>query len=289
MVTNRRIFIQQSALLTAGLMIKPNLSHSFHKQLGLQVYTLREQIPGNVSSVFEKVAAIGYKNIEPSGYTIPGKFWGLDAKAFKAVLESNNLVSTSGMYGVDVGPTANFEDLKHYIDVAALLGEKYIVITWLYEEWRKDADAYKAIAERMNRAGEMTKKAGIFMAYHNHNFEFTDMGGKTGYDILLKETDPALVKMEMDIYWIIRGGADPVKLFHQHPGRFALWHVKDMDKTNHLLNTGIGSGVIDFKKIFANAKLAGLDYAFLEQENFSGDPYESISKSAAYIKNELFN
>ncbi len=142
-------------------------------------------------------------------------------------------------------------------------------------------------AQRLNEAGELTKKAGIQMAYHNHDFEFKDFGGQTGYDILLKETDPKLVKMEMDIYWIVRGGTDPVTLFKKHPGRFALWHVKDMDKANPKLNTEIGTGSINFRKIFANAKLAGLDYAFVEQENFKIDPYQSIAQSAVYLKQAL--
>ncbi|RYD69534.1 MAG: sugar phosphate isomerase/epimerase, partial [Sphingobacteriales bacterium] len=126
--------------------------------------------------------------------------------------------------------------------------------------------------------------AGIQMAYHNHDFEFKDFDGKTGFDILLAETDPGLVKIEMDIYWVVRGGADPVDLFKKHPGRFPLWHVKDMDKTDPGRNTEVGTGKIDFKKIFAHAKLAGLDFPFVEQENFTIDPYESIAKSAAYLK-----
>lgn len=288
MTTNRRTFIQQAGLLSAGLMLKPSFSPRFHKKVGLQLYTVREQIAKDVPGVLAKVAAVGYTNVEPNGYTRKDKFWGMDAKAFKAILDTNNLITTSGLYGIDIGGQKDFDDLKHFADVANILGEKYVVIPWIFEEYRKTADDYKALADKMNKAGEVTKASGIHLAYHNHNFEFTDMGGgQLGYDLLLSNTDPKLVKMEMDIYWIVRGGADPVTLFNKYPGRFSLFHVKDMDKANPMINTEVGSGTIDFKTIFANAKLAGLDYAFVEQENFAMDWDASITKSAEYLKNEL--
>lgn len=289
MKTNRREFIQQASLLSAGLMIKPALLlPKLHKKVGLQLYTVREQIAKDVPGVLAKVAQAGYTNVEPNGYTRKDKFWGMDAKAFKAILDANNLITTSGLYGIDIGGEKDLDDLKHFADVANILGEKYVVIPWIFEEYRKTADDYKLLADKMNKAGEATKAVGVHLAYHNHNFEFTDMGGgKNGYELLLSNTDPALVKMEMDIYWIVRGGADPVELFKQHPGRFSLLHVKDMDKSNNNINTEIGTGTIDFKKIFSYQKLAGVDYAFVEQENFAMDWDKSISISANYLKNEL--
>ncbi len=288
MKTNRRTFIQQASLLSAGLMMKPSLAPRFHKNVGLQLYTVREQIAKDVPGVLAKVAAAGYTNVEPNGYTRKDKFWGMDAKAFKAILDANNLITTSGLYGIDIGGEKDLDDLKHFADVANILGEKYVVIPWIFEEYRKTADDYKVLADKMNKAGEATKAAGVHLAYHNHNFEFTDMGGgQLGYDLILANTDPKLIMMEMDIYWIVRGGADPVTLFNKYPGRFKLFHVKDMDKANHMINTEVGSGTIDFKKIFANAKLAGLDYAFVEQENFGMDWDASITQSANYLKHEL--
>jgi len=288
MKTDRRTFIQQAGLLSVGLMFKPSLVPRFHKTVGLQLYTVRDQIAKDVPGVLAKVAAAGYNNVEPNGYTRKDKFWGMDAKAFKSILDANNLITTSGLYGIDIGGEKDFDDLKHFADVANILGEKYVVIPWIFEEYRKTADDYKVLADKMNQAGEVTKAAGVHLGYHNHNFEFTDMGGgQLGYDLILSNTNPDLVKMEMDIYWIVRGGADPVTLFHKYPGRFKLFHVKDMDKANNLINTEVGSGTIDFKKIFANAKLAGLDYAFVEQENFGMDWDASITQSASYLKNEL--
>ncbi|CAL1518492.1 Inosose dehydratase [Chitinophaga sp. MM2321] len=281
---NRRTFIQRAGVLGTGLMLAPSAAFSFHKQTGIQLYTLGD-LGKDVKGGMQKVAAAGYKLVETSGYTDANKFWGLDAKAFRAVLTANNLQSPSGLYGIDL--KGDFEDLKRFVEAAVTVGQKYIVMPWLFEEWRQNADDYKFLAHKLNEAGEITQQANLQMAYHNHDFEFKDFGGQTGYDILLKETDARLVKMEMDIYWIVRGGADPVALFKKHPGRFALWHVKDMDKTDLKLNTEIGTGRIDFKKIFASAGLAGLDYAFVEQENFKMDPYKSIAASAAYLSKEL--
>jgi len=289
MKANRRQFIQQASLLSAGLMIKPaKYLPKFNKKVGLQLYTVREQIAKDVPGIIAKVAQAGYTNVEPNGYTRKDKFWGMDAKAFKAILDVNNLATTSGLYGIDIGGEKDLDDLKHFADVANILGEKYVVIPWIFEEYRKTADDYKVLADKMNKAGEATKAIGVSLAYHNHNFEFTDMGGgQNGYELILNNTDPSLVKMEMDIYWIVRGGADPIALFKKHPGRFKLWHVKDMDKTNHDLNTEVGTGTIDFKKIFTYAKMAGVEYAFIEQENFAIDWDKSIKLNADYLRDEL--
>ncbi|MEO6497926.1 MAG: sugar phosphate isomerase/epimerase [Mucilaginibacter sp.] len=280
-MSGRRRFIKQVGLLGSAMAIAPAFALSHKKQAGLQLYTLGD-INKDVNGSMKKVAAAGYSLVETSGYTEANRFWGVAAKEFKTIINNNGLTSPSGLYGIDM--KGDFEDLKKFIEAAATVGQKYLVAPWLYEEWRKTADDYKTIAHKLNEAGELTKKAGIQMAYHNHDFEFKDFGGKNGLDILLEETDPQLVKVEMDIYWIVRGGGDPVTLFKKYPGRFPLWHVKDMDKIDSKRNTEVGTGTIDFKNIFAHAKLAGLDYPFVEQENFTIDPYESIAKSAAYLK-----
>lgn len=288
MKTNRREFIQQASLLSAGLMIKPAaLLPKFNKKVGLQLYTVREQIAKDVPGVIAEIAEAGYTNVEPAGYTREGKFWGMEPKAFKALIDQHNLTSTSGLYGMDIGGQKNYDDVKHYCDVANIMGEKYIVISWLYEEYRKSIDDYKVLVDKMNKTGEVVKAKGLQLAYHNHDFEFQDIGGQHGYDIILNNTDPALVQMEMDIFWIVRGGADPIALFKQHPGRFKLWHVKDMNRNNHDLNTEVGTGTIDYKKIFPYAKLAGVEYAFIEQENFAMDWDKSIKLNADYLKDEL--
>ena len=134
----------------------------------------------------------------------------------------------------------------------------------------------------------MCKDAGLRLAYHNHDFEFQKQGETTGYQILLNETDKKLVDFELDLYWVVRSGNDPLKLFKENPGRFTMWHVKDMDKTNPALNAEVGTGSIDWKPIFAAAKLSGMKYFFVEHEtNYKPNPIESVAASCDYIKKNI--
>jgi sugar phosphate isomerase/epimerase len=156
------------------------------------------------------------------------------------------------------------------------------------EEKRNSIDKYKALTDRLNKAGEICKAANLQLAYHNHDFEFADFNGEHGYDILLKNTDSNLVKMELDLYWVVRAGYDPIALFAAHPGRFHLWHVKDMNKNDKTQNTEVCNGSMDFKTIFANAKLAGVKHYIVEQENnYVPDFFGSIAASNKQVKKLL--
>ncbi|MDB5148540.1 MAG: iolE 3 [Mucilaginibacter sp.] len=287
---NRKQFLKQVGLLSAGALAMPYLANAAPgKKVGLQLYSLRDQLPKDVKGVISKVAAAGYAGIETFGYTKSGGFWGLDAKTFSTLLKSNGLTTASGHYGMEQYFTkGNTDDLKTYIDAAHNTGQTYIVCPHLGEEYRKTPDDLKKVAARLNTIGQLFKSEGLKLAYHNHDFEFIPVGGSTLYDVILKETDPQLVKLEMDIYWVVRAGHDPATLLNQHPGRYVMVHIKDMDKQNHKLNTEIGSGIIDFKKMIPATKKAGVTNYILEQENYIDiDPYISITKSAAYIKNNL--
>ncbi len=288
---NRRKFLKQAGIISAGAMIAPQLlsAKAGDKVVGLQLYSLRDQLPKDVKGVIAKVAAAGYKEVETFGYSKAGGFWGLDAKAFSALLKANGLKTPSGHYGMDEyfvhGKTG---DLESYIDAANITGMEYIVVPSINGEVLKSADQFKMVADKMNKAAEICKKSGLKLGYHNHNFEWKPVDGTTFYDTLINNTDPALVNMEMDIFWVVRAGQDPVKLFEQHPGRFTLCHIKDRDKTNTDINTEIGKGSIDFKTILSHAKTAGLKHFIVEQENYIKiDPYVSIAESAAYVKNVL--
>jgi sugar phosphate isomerase/epimerase len=289
-MTSRRKFLTQAGLLSAGLMIAPRLlSAKATHVAGLQLYSLRDQLPKDVKGVIAKVAAAGYKEVETFGYSKQNGFWGLDAKAFSSLLKANGLTTPSGHFGMDEFLIHDkTEELESYIEAANATGMSYLVIPSINGEALKSADSFKKIAEKMNKAAEICKKSGLKLGYHNHNFEWKPIEGTTFYDTILKETDPKLVHMEMDIFWVVRAGQDPIKLFQKHPGRFALCHIKDRDKTQTDLNTEIGKGSIDFKTILSHSGQAGFKHFIVEQENYINiDPYISIAESAAYVKNVL--
>jgi sugar phosphate isomerase/epimerase len=298
---NRRSFIKTASMYSAALLAAPSMPSWLNKKspvIGLQLYTVRDAMQADVAGTLAKVAAIGYNSLEGATYTGTQKFYGMDAAAFKTVLKANGLVMRSCHYRVGEdnsgGPVTNgvmkgtiLNDWKKAVDDAAALGIQYMVCAWLSPKERLGLDHYKKLAGDFNKAAETCKAAGIQFCYHNHDFEFEQQDGKYPYDVLLDETDATLVKMEMDLYWVNKAGQDPVKLFEKHPGRFPLWHLKDMDNTSAHAFTEVGNGTIDFKKIFTHAKTAGMKYFFVEQDKCPGSPFDSISKSIAYIKANL--
>jgi sugar phosphate isomerase/epimerase len=287
-MNSRRNFIKQTGIAAAATLILPSFTYAKSKVVGLQLYTLREELPKDVRGVMAKVAQAGYKEVETYGYSVESKYWGLSPMAFKNVLIENGLKAPSGHFGLDnYIKDGSDTELKSYIEAANTLGSEYVTVPYLGDDLRRSADDYKKIAARLNEAGKLCKASGLKLAYHNHDFEFTPWGDTTGYEVMLKETDPKLVDFEMDIYWVIRSGKDPVKLFRAHPGRFTMWHIKDMDKADNKLNTEVGSGSIDFASLYKHAKVAGLKHSIMEQENFSMDPFASIKQSCDHIKAEL--
>lgn len=285
MPATRRDFIKQSSLLTAGFFLNKEDLFKKKKPVGVQLYTLRNQISKDPKGTLEKVAQLGYKQVETFGYS-NRKWFNLAPAELSSILKNNGLSSPSG----HTYPGSFFlkggweEEWKRAVEDSKTLGQEFITIPWLEEAYRKDADNYKKIAEGLNKAGGVAKEGGLKLAYHNHDFEFATVNGQTGFDILTKNTDAKLVHFELDLYWAVKAGHDPVKLFQQHPGRFAMWHIKDMDNTPQKFFTEVGSGVIDFKPIFKNAKLSGMKYFFVEQDECPGSPFDSIAKSIGYLK-----
>jgi len=284
MPATRRDFIKQSSLLAAGFFINKEDVFKKKKPVGVQLYTLRNQISKDPKGTLEKVAQLGYKQVETFGYG-KRKWFNLTPAELSSILKNNGLSSPSGhTYPGSFFLKGGWEDeWKMAVEDSKTLGQEFITIPWLEEAYRKDADNYKKIAEGLNKAGSMAKQGGLKLAYHNHDFEFATVNGQTGFDILTKNTDAKLVHFELDLYWAVKAGHDPVKLFQQHPGRFAMWHIKDMDNTPQKFFTEVGSGVIDFKPIFKNAKLSGMKYFFVEQDECPGSPFDSIAKSIGYL------
>jgi len=295
-MSSRRSFIKSSSLLTAGALFKPAFFKPAKQYVGLQLYTIRDAMQSDPAGTLAKVAKIGYNALEGATYTGSEQFYGMDAAAFSKLLKQNGLIMPSSHYRLGEEKTNN-EPVKgtmlhnwgKAVENAASVGVKYMVCAYLSDSERGNLDHYQYVADQLNKAGETCKKSNIQLCYHNHAFEFDSQDGKLPYEILLNNTDKNLVKMEMDLYWVSKAGKDPVDLINQHPGRFPLFHLKDMDKTSEKNFTEVGNGTIDFKRILANANKAGLKYFFVEQDKTPGDPFDSITKSIAYIKSNLLN
>jgi sugar phosphate isomerase/epimerase len=290
-MTNRRTFLAQAGLASAALVLGPKLLRAETRHYpGLQLYTLRDQLPHGVKDVIAKVSKAGYKEVETFGYDMKTGYWGLKEKEFSKLLKDNGLTTPSGHYGIDsFFGKGDATELKKYIEVANTLGQTYVVIPSLNGDFIKTVDECKAVAEKMNKAAEICKASGLKLGYHNHNFEWKPLsGGGTFYDTILAGTDPKLVHMEMDLYWVVRAGQDPIKILNKHRGRYALVHVKDRDKSNPEVTTEVGKGDIDFKAIIPAARAAGVTHFIMEQENFTNiDPFVSITESCTYMKNTL--
>lgn len=284
----RRQFIGQASLAATGFLLYNKEWFASKTPIGLQLYTLRNEITKDVKGTIARVAQIGFQDVETFGYGA-GKYFGLSVPDFAAIVAQNNLKSSSGHYMMMNYLSKGDEDeLKKTVEDSLPMKHDFFTIPYLTEPLRKSLDDYKTLADRLNHAGEVVKAAGMKLAYHNHNFEFKDWGGgQTGYDILMKQTDPKLVNFEMDIYWVSNAGVDPIQLMQSNPGRIQMWHVKDMDNTPEKTFTEVGTGVIDYKKIFTYRKKEGIKHFFLEQDQIKIDPYESITKSYEYIKNNL--
>ena len=284
---NRRDFLRNTAVgLTAATVLSrlpvTLFASPYGKPIGLQLYTLRDQLDKDVEGTIKQLAAIGYKDVEI--YSLYGK----SPAEFAKLLKDNGMTASSGHYLL---PMVKNEWEKR-IEDAKTLGLQYMVIAILEPEVRKSLDDYKKLAELFNKAGEATKKAGIQFCYHNHNFEFQKFGETTPYDYLLNTLDPKLVKFEMDCFWVTHAGQDPVAYFKKHPGRFPLLHIKDMKgkpaATQELdakmgLFAPVGSGSIDWKRIFAAAKQGGVEHYYVEQDFCEIPPLEAVKTSYQYL------
>jgi len=289
---NRRTFLETATTVTAATLLTSRLGwaaeHKIEK-VGVQLYTVRDLMKDDFDGTIAKVAKIGYKEVEFAGY------FGHTGEQVRAVCAKNGLspVSTHVQYD-------ELDDkFPSVIETSKTIGLKYIVCPWIPEELRKSPDIWKQASEKFNRCGEASKKAGMQFAYHNHWFEFLPVDGKLPYDLLLKECDANLVKMEMDLCWITAAGGDPLKYFNQYPGRFPLVHVKDLKKKPAVSQSGgqnfgdtvdltsVGSGIIDWKKIFAQSEKAGIKHYIVEHDK-PENPFESITKSYDYLEKLRF-
>jgi len=288
MMIDRRRFVKTAGVAGAASLLADKFTwaaaeHRIEK-VGLQLYTVRDLMKGDFDATIAKVASIGYKEVEFAGY------FGRTGQQVRAVCDKNGLAPIATHVQYD-----ELDDkFPSVIETSKAIGLKYIVCPWIPEELRKSPDIWKKASEKFNHCGEQSKKAGLQFAYHNHWFEFLPVDGKLPYDALLKECDPNLVKMEMDLCWITAAGGDPLKYFNEYPGRFPLVHVKDLKTLPHITAGGaqnygdtvdlteVGSGIIDWKRIFAQSGKAGIKHYIVEHDH-PKQPVDSITKSYDYL------
>ncbi|HEV8273066.1 MAG TPA: sugar phosphate isomerase/epimerase [Chitinophagaceae bacterium] len=279
----RKNFIQNMSMGAAALYAnKLFTGFGDSKSLAVQLYTIREAVAKNLEGALEQLAGLGYKSIELYGYN--GTFFGKSVSEFKTILANTGIKvlsshHTTGIATKSKGTLSDGWD-KAIEDIHAL-GAEYMVCAYLMPNERTP-EIYKSLPAMFEKAATATKAAGIQFAYHNHDFEFEKLDDTLVYDFLIKNTSPDLVKMEMDLYWISKAGYDPVQYFDKYPGRFHMWHVKDMEAGTKAI-TEVGNGTIDFDRIFAARKKAGLKYWFVEQDTSKIDKFESLKISRDYL------
>jgi sugar phosphate isomerase/epimerase len=298
---NRRHFLRNSSLAAIGAMTV-NIPAFAQRMMaypipaaGLQLYTMGMKLDEDLDGSLQKIASIGYKHLE-SAFSRKGGYYGLKPKEFADKVKALGL-SWESHHAIgapfkprpnadgtvrQMPPMKNLQDnFQEIVDEVAEGGVKWLVCPGTPIE---TMDEIKKSVETFNKTAEAAKKAGIGFAFHNHTKEYEAVEGKLPYDIFLTEVPADMMKMELDLAWVTKAGVDPVELFKKNPGRFPLWHVKDLNKEKNAAEVGTGS--VNFKRIFANAELAGLKYYFVEQDQ-APSPFDNITNSIANIKKML--
>ncbi len=281
---NRRTFLQSTTIGAASALSAvafnrfiPVASARKLSKIGVQLYTVRNEMAKDFEGTLAQVAAIGYTQVEFAGY------YNRTPQQVKDALAKYKLEAPS----VHVALKELRENLAKAVETTQAVGHKLAICPYVMPEERKTLNDYKAHAAVLNKAAAAFKKAGIEFGYHNHDFEFMPLEGKLPMDLLLAETDPKLVKIELDLYWIIKAKHDPLAFFAKNPGRTIAYHVKDMAKDKEFF-TEVGRGRIDFKPLLAKAGQAGAKYFFVEQDQCPGAPLDSLKVSFDYLKNLNF-
>ena len=291
---NRRHFLQRSGAAAAvGAILGPGAARAFAAarsapvpaEIGIQLYTLRDVLPGDVNGVLEMLKRYGIDLVETAGYAErePGDF--------RAALDAIGLKTPSAhaMVAEIIPPGTSMSDaglprFQDALEVAQAVGHDYLVIPWLPEDARPDRDGYLRLADLLNEFGEQAQGTGVTVGYHNHDFEFETFGtDRPAYFDFVERLDPDRVVLELDLYWVAVAGHDPVDVFARYPGRFPLWHVKDGAGPD-MTQTDVGAGTLDWPAIFAASETAGLRHAFLEADTPpDGDSLAFARDSMRYV------
>ena len=283
---NRKKFLQLGTAAAGALALSP-LSDSFSigddtrklKTFGLQLYTLRDDMPKDPKGVLQQVASFGYKQIESYEGT-NGMFWGMSNMDFKKYMDDLGMKIVASHTDIN-------KDFEKKAAEAAAIGMKYLICPWLGP--KKTIDDYKKAADNFNKKGEICKSNGIRFAYHNHDYSFKPIDGQLPQDVMMTITDPSLVDYELDMYWVVAAGEDVEGWLKKYKNRFRLCHVKDRSKTpgtnNGQNSVDLGIGSINWPSVLKTAEENGMKYFIVEQEYYpASTPMKSAEANAEYMR-----
>ena len=297
MLLSRRTFLKNGSLALAGAAIarSPFTTAARKKIMGIQLYSVRDDMAKDPLGTLKQLAGMGYQYVEHANY-VNRKFYGYTPVEFKKVLADNGLKMDSGhtVMGANAWDASkkDFSDAwKMTVEDAKTVGQRYVISPWLDDSLRKDYDGLLRWMDVFNKCGELCKKYGMKYGYHNHNFEFNNkLNNQTLYDIILQHTDPALVAQQLDMGNMYGAGGRPLDILKRYPGRFELMHVKDEikgpDGMDGYESTILGAGVIHTKEVIdMGAKSGGTTYFIIEQESYQGKtPIECAKEDYAIMK-----
>ena len=285
MSNSRRSFLRSTALTSVALSMpfKNELMAmaANSKPFALQLWSVKLALYKDTMGVLKQVAANGYKKIEGFEGEL-GLFWGMKNTEFKKVMDDLGM----NMFSTHCNDTGDFKSFEQKAAAAGEIGLKYIICA--YKGPQTTLDNFKQFADEFNTCGEIAKKHGLRFAYHNHDYSFKAMDGIVPQDVMMKNTDPAMVDFEMDLYWTRVAGIDPLANMDQFPKRFKLVHVKDLVKTNTEKgheSCVIGKGTIDYKALLPEVAKRGVKHMIVEQEDYTGtNELDAARDDAAYVK-----
>ena len=292
---NRRKFIENSGMLAIATILPLSNFYLINKpkyKMGYQLYSIRDEMAKDPINTLKYLKNAGYEDFEIYGFdNVKGMYYGYKSTEFKQILDDLNLSVSSGHYGFSSYLEKSDDELKRFVDQciigAKALNSKYITWPWIAPEQRT-IDNFKLMSKKLNVIGEQVNSAGLGFAYHNHGFEFQNQNGQNAFDIIISETDSSLVKLQMDMYWVVHSSNyTPKELIDAQPGRYVMWHIKDIDKITRDY-TELGNGTINYNEILPDPIQSGLEFYYIEQGgNFAINSMQSAVDSAQYFKRNL--
>lgn len=276
-MSTRREFLVKSSLLSTGVLLAPSLllANGEEQIYGVQLYSFRDAMSTDAKGTLARIASLGIKEIE-TARSQKGHYYGLTPSEMKNTCDDLGMKLKSGHVHLDA-------DFDKTIAEAVASGQDYLICSSMPSKGQT-VDNYKRVAESFNKAGEACKKVGIKFGYHNHEYEFESENGEVLFDVLMDNTEPDLVHMELDLGWVIIAGEDPLEYFKKYPGRFPLWHLKDMNMSKKE-STELGKGGLDVPSMMKHRTLSGVEHIFIEQEEYESTPFESMEHNMKYLKN----